>query len=168
MIVSTSQLSEIFSVTDRAVRLWSDKGCPKVGHGQWDLKEVLNWWLENLYQAENDSEELAKAKLEYWQAKARTEKVKADLAEESTMKIEDFKQAWAWRVAEMSNGLGALPLRLTPLLVGKSEKEINNLLESELWQIRDKFSRTGKFTPAPRKPAQKKKVKKKTVKRAKK
>ncbi len=163
MIVSTRQIAEIFSITDRGVRLWSDKGCPKAGHGKWDVRDVLLWWLENLYQSDSDSEELAQAKLEYWQAKARTEKVKADLAEGASMEVKDFKQAWVWRVSEMSNGLGALPLRLSPLLAGKSEKDIKKILESEIWQIRDKFSRTGKFTPAPGKKGKNKKNRKKTL-----
>lgn len=149
MIVSTKQVSEVFRVTDRAVRLWADKGCPKSGHGKWNLADVLVWWLENIYKAEEDTEALAEAKLEYWQAKGRVEKVKADTAEQSVMKIDDFKGAWAWRVSEMSSGLGALPFRLTPLLVGQSEKDIRKILETEIWQIRDKFSRDGKFTPAP-------------------
>jgi phage terminase Nu1 subunit (DNA packaging protein) len=148
--ISTTQLAEVFGVTDRAVRLWVEKGCPKAGRGKWNLSEVLPWWLENIYKAEEDTEALAEAKLEYWQAKGRVEKVKADVAEKSVMKIEDFKDAWAWRVSEMSNGLGAIPLRVASLLVGKSEKEIKAILENEVWKIREKFSREGRFTPVPK------------------
>jgi hypothetical protein len=171
MIIATAQLSELFSITDRAVRLWSDKGCPKAGHGKWDLKVVFNWWLENIYQAEEDGEALAEAKLEYWQAKARTETVKADIAEDSVMVIKDFKDAWLWRVSEMSSGLGSLPMRLAPLVTGKTESEVRKVLDAELWTIRDKFARTGRFTPAPKKKAVKKpakKTSKKTVKKVKK
>lgn len=148
MLVTTTQLAEIFSVTDRAVRLWADKGCPKSGHGKWDLKDVLSWWLENIYRAEEDGEELAAAKLEYWQSKARNETVKANIAESSVMLVKDFKDAWMWRVSEMSSGLGAIPMRVAPLIAGKTEMEARKVLEKAMWEIRDKFSRTGKLTPA--------------------
>lgn len=161
LIVSTDQLSALFGVSNRAVQLWvKDKGCPKAGHGKWNVKDVLTWWLENIYKAEDDTEALAEAKLEYWQAKGRVEKVKADLAEKAVMKIDDFKGAWAWRVAEMSSGLGAIPLRVASLVVGKPEKEIRAILESEIWQIRDKFSRDGRFTPKPKQKSRKVRAKK--------
>lgn len=163
MIVTTNQIADLFSITDRAVRKWSDKGCPRAGHGKWDLKLVLQWWLDNIYRSEDDGDELASAKLEYWQAKARNETVKADLSEGSVMAIHEFKVAWAWRVGEMSNGLGAIPMRTASLLVGKTEKEIKSILENEMWKIRDKFSRTGKFTPAVT-PAKEKKKRGKKVK----
>ena len=151
MIVTTKQLSELFNITDRAVRMWADKGCPKAGHGKWPLGDVLRWWLENIYQAENDDEALQEAKLEYWQAKARNETIKADIAEKSVMLIKDFKEAWLWRVSEMSSGLGAMPMRLAPLIAGKDEQDARKILASEIWKIRDKFSRTGKLTPAKKK-----------------
>ncbi len=168
MIVATRQIADLFSITDSAVRKWSDKGCPKSGHGKWNLKDVLNWWLENVYQAEEDGEALAEAKLEYWHAKARTETVKADIAENSVMVIKDFKDAWLWRVSEMSSGLGSLPMRIAPLITGKTEAEVRKVLGSELWTIRDKFARTGKFTPAPKKKTVKKPAKKTPKKAAKK
>lgn len=149
MIASTNQIAEIFGVTDRAIRLWSDRGCPKNSYGKWDVRKVLNWWLENIYKTEDDTEEMAAAKLEYWQAKSRVEKVKADVAEDKAILVDDFKQSWVWRVSEMSNGLGSIPLRLAPLVVGKTESDIRSILENEIWKIRDKFARTGKFTPKP-------------------
>lgn len=161
MIISTFQVAELFGVTERAVRKWGSRGCPRAGHGKWDLREVLNWWLENIYQAGEDNEAAQQAKTEYWQAKARVEKVKADVAEQSVVKIETFKKAWAWRVAEISNGLGGLPMRLAPLVANKSELEVRGIIEQEVWQIRDKFSRTGKFTPAPEKKTKKNPEKKK-------
>ena len=150
LVTTTTQLAELFSVTDRAVRLWSDKGCPKAGHGKWHLKDVLNWWLENIYRAEEDGEELAAAKLEYWQSKAKNETVKANIAEKSVMLVKDFKEAWMWRVSEMSNGLGSLPMRVSPLVAEKSELEARKILTDEIWKIRDKFARTGTFTPTER------------------
>jgi hypothetical protein len=46
-------------------------------------------------------------------------------------------------------------MRLSPLLAGKTDKEIQSIIYSEAWSLCDKFSRTGKFTPAVKKPVKK-------------
>jgi phage terminase Nu1 subunit (DNA packaging protein) len=145
MIVKTTDLAELFDVTDRAIRLWAKRGCPKLGHGTWDMKAVFQWWIENVYHEGADSEALALAKQKYWESKARSEKVKADLAEDAVMSIDELKKAWAWRIGQVSTGLGQIPLRLAPLVVGKTEMEIRGILDNEMWKIRDTYSRTGKF-----------------------
>jgi hypothetical protein len=156
MIVTTNQVADLFSITDRAVRKWADRGCPRAGHGKWDLKLVIQWWLENVYRAEDDDQEVQDAKSKYWQAKARNETVKADLAEGKVMPVENFKKAWAWRVSEIFGGILGWSMRLSPLLAGKTDKEIQSIIYSEAWSLCDKFSRTGKFTPAVKKPKRKK------------
>lgn len=164
VIVATKQVAVFFSVAERSVRRWAEKGCPRAGHGKWDLKAVHHWWLENLYKAEEDGEQLAEAKLEYWQAKARSEKVKASVAEGSTMAVEDFKKAWVQRVAEMSSGLRSITLRIAPLLTGKTEKEMKSILDTEIWNILNNFSRDGRFTPVLKANSKSKKIKKKVKK----
>ena len=155
VILSTKEVAEIFGVTQQSLSLWAGRGCPKQGHGKWDIAMVLQWWLDNLYQSGDDTEEMAQAKLEYWQAKARNESVKADISEGKVIPVDEIKKAWAWRVSEMSNGLGSLPMRLAPLIAQKNERETRSILDSEIWKIRDQFSRTGKFTPATNKKGKK-------------
>jgi hypothetical protein len=155
MIVTTRQIADLFDVTDRAVRKWSERGCPRAGHGKWDMKAVLTWWLENCY-AGNDTEGILEAKESYWKAKARTETVKADLAEGATMPVDELKKAWAWRVSEIFRGIMGWSMRLAPLLAGKTDKEIQSIVYSEAWSLCDRFSRTGKWTPAVKKPKKKK------------
>lgn len=142
------QIAEIFGVTDRSIRMWAGKGCPREGRGKWNVRDVLAWWLENIYKADEDTNESKKSKDQYWDAKARTETVKADVAEKESIKVKDFMEAWVWRLSEMSNGLGAIPMRISPLLAMKTETECRSILDMEIWKIRDKFARTGKFTPA--------------------
>lgn len=151
MIATTQDVADVFGVTIRAVQLWGQRGCPKAGRGRWNLREVLKWWLDNIYSIGDEDESIREAKTRYWAAKARTECVKADQAEGSVISKDEVVAAWAWRVSEMSTGLGTLPLRLAPLCVLKKEAEIRKILEKEIWNIRDVYSRTGKFTPVPKK-----------------
>jgi len=155
MIITTQQAVEIFGVTKKTLSLWVKKGMPKYKHGQYDANLVVRWWADNIYRAEDDNEGVVDAKEKYWQAKARNETVKADLAEEKVMPVEDFKKAWSWRVSEIFGGVLSWSMRLSPLLVGKTDKEIQSIVYSEAWSLCDKFSRAGKFTPAVKIPVKK-------------
>jgi len=161
IILSTTQIGAFFGVTGRQVARWADKGCPKEKYGQFNLKAVFDWWLDNI-QSDKDVPGMTEFRTVYWGHKARAEKVKADKLEESVIAVDDFIDAWAWRVAEMSNGLGGLPMRLSPLVVGKKEVDVRQILDAEIWKIRDKYARTGNFIPeidiknAPKKPKAKK------------
>lgn len=157
MIITTAQVAEAFGVTSQTVAIWVKKGLPKHAYGKFDLATTIQWWVTTMYRAEDDDADIKDAKEAYWQAKARNETVKADLAEEKVMPIEDFKKAWAWRVSEVFSGILGWSMRLSPLLVGKTDKEIQSILENEAWSLCDKFSRTGKFTPAVKRPKRKKK-----------
>ena len=146
MIVSTKDLAEAFEVAERTVRHWSTAGLPKVGHNQYDLKSALKWWLDNIENS-SDTPDIQTAKAEYWQAKARREKVAADLAEKKVAPVDDYKKAWSWPISELRSGLLQLPLRLSQLVAGKSEIEIRKKIYDEVWSLLDRSSRTGKWTP---------------------
>jgi len=146
LILTTSQIAEIFGVLPRTVTLYGERGCPKKGKNAWDIKEVVQWWAENIYAPEdNEESDIYVAKLEYWRAKARVEQVKATKLEESVIPIDDVLAAWAWRVSEMSGMLAALGLRLAPMLEGLDEIGIREKLNEELWKVRDNFARKGRF-----------------------
>lgn len=160
MIITTTQAAEIFGTTKKTIAEWVKRGMPKHKHGQFDAALIVQWWADQVYRAEDDNEGILEAKESYWKAKARNETVKADLAEEKVMPVEDFKKAWAWRVSEIFNGVLSWSMRLSPLLAGKKDKEIQSIVYNEAWMLCDKFSRTGKFTPAVTKPKKTKKPKK--------
>lgn len=147
MITGTAELADLFGVTKKTIAEWHLKGMPKVKHGKWDLKQVFHWYLENIHKAEADTQELAEVKLAYWQAKTENEQAKADLAKKRTILVDDIVKAWTWRIQEVGNGLASIPMRVAPMLAHRPEKEVASILESEIWMIRDRFSRTGKFTP---------------------
>jgi hypothetical protein len=157
MIVTTTQIADIFGVSRKTVADWAKRGMPKHAYGKFDLSITIQWWADNMYRAEDDDTDIKDAKEAYWIAKSRTETVKADLAEEKVMPIEDFKKAWAWRVSEVFSGILGWSMRLSPLLAKKTDKEIQSIIYNEAWALCDKFSRTGKFTPAVKKPVRKKK-----------
>jgi hypothetical protein len=48
-IISTKDLCEIFSITDRTVRRWKTEGCPCEGRNEWSLFSVVSWWYDGRY-----------------------------------------------------------------------------------------------------------------------
>jgi hypothetical protein len=155
MIITTNQISEIFGVSKKTISLWTKRGMPKHKHGHYDAALAVQWWADNVYRADDDTEGILEAKESYWKAKARNETVKADLAEGASMPVDDLKKAWSWRVNEIFKGIMGWSMRLTPLLIGKTDKEIQSIIYNEAWGLCDQFSRTGKFTPAVKKPKKK-------------
>jgi phage terminase Nu1 subunit (DNA packaging protein) len=53
LIVSTKELSDFFEITPQAIALWHKRGCPKVKHGQWNLKAVFDWYLIHVLDLQN-------------------------------------------------------------------------------------------------------------------
>ena len=60
-------------------------------------------------------------------------------------------KAWVNRVSEIRSGLLAQKNRLSPLLVGKSQKQISAIIEKENKALLNNFTRTGRFTPKEKK-----------------
>lgn len=153
MIAGTNEIADLFGVTTMAVGLWVKKGCPKLGRGQWDVKEVFEWWLANIYQspgggAEDNDESMLEAKRLYWSAKAEGERIKVEQTKANLIPKKDIANEWAWRMSEVTNGLNALAMRLPPLLEGKTQVEMREVIDKEQWVLRDMYCRTGRFCPA--------------------
>jgi len=60
----------------------------------------------------------------------------------------EIAQGWGFRVSEVTAALQSLVDRLPPLLVDKERTEIRQIIEDEVYEIRMRFSRDGRFTPA--------------------
>ena len=51
------------------------------------------------------------------------------------------------RVHEVGKGLDYLETLLPPLMEGKSQGERRSIIHDEVWKLRDRFSREGRFCP---------------------
>lgn len=146
LLASVGQLAHLFGVTDRTIRNWVEKGCPRLSNGKYDLKAVLEWWLENIYGTAM-TPETEDVKLEYWRWKKEAERIKVQTLEGSLMSEEQIVQEWSARMAEITNGLQALSRRIPPMIDGKSKSDQQRIIDEEVWKIRDNYCRVGKFCP---------------------
>jgi len=151
IIVTTQQLVEFFEITKKTATRWRDAGCPQIKRGQWDLKQVFDWWWN--YIAQDRAERLAgdeslneAKRLTQWE-KLKNERLKNQQLEGNLISREDVTKEWAWRISEVTNGLCSLANMLPPLLEGKNQIEIREIIQEEVWKLRDNFARTGQFCP---------------------
>lgn len=151
MIITSKEIMALFDVSAMTLTNWKRIGASKalIKRNQWDLKIFISWWAENIAgsSTSDDGESIQQAKVEYWRAKGQRERLKADTESGSLVSLDWIKEAWAWRVAEISNGLAMLPMRLPPLLEGKSQKAMRLVIDKEQSKLRENFSRKGKFCP---------------------
>ena len=60
---------------------------------------------------------------------------------------DEIAREWAQRIGEVSNALDYLANRLPPLLDGLTPREMMKVITEQTWDIRDRFTRTGRFCP---------------------
>ena len=144
--VSTNFIAALLGVSPQAVNQWViKKSCPKLAHGTFDAKAVLDWWLENIHGG--NSPEIEDVKLEYWRWKSEAERIKVETLQGRLISEDQIIQEWAFRMSEVTTGMQALSRRLPPMLDGKSKSEQQAIIDNEIWKLRDNYCRTGRFCP---------------------
>lgn len=147
LITDVKGAAAFFGVTGRTIQLWTKNGnCPKLRHGMYDLKAVFDWWKENISTGD-ESKEAQDVKLEYWAWKLEEKKIKVQTLQGQLRTEEQIVKEWAARMSEITTGLQALSRRLPPMIDGKSKAEQQQIIDNEIWKLRDNYCRTGQFTP---------------------
>jgi len=151
LIANTQQVADFFGVSRRSISNWGQSGCPKLGRGKWNLKQVFDWWIQNIgaQRIEERDEDLKKAKLEFWQAKGELEELKVKEKKKEVISREEVERAWAERVAVVVSGLNIFCDRLPPLLEGKDRAEMREIIKEEVMELRRAYVRAGEHTPTP-------------------
>lgn len=148
-IFSTKQVAEFFEVHERTIQLWNKLGCPKYAHGKWNLHKVFRWWLDNIWSDERVIEDadtvLQAAKRDYWRAKADMQQLQVEKERGTVIHQADVKSQWVARLVEVMSGLNALKNRIPPMLEGLDAMQMREIIDQEIWSLRDKYARVGKF-----------------------
>lgn len=149
---STAQVADLFNVTPRTVNAWGARGCPKSGRGRWDLKNVFNWWWENIGEERasglTGDESINEAKRKFWWSKAQNETLKVEIAKGTRVPWSKIDPVWAGRVMELCGGLESLADRVPPLVVGKPLNDMGNIIQAEIRDLVKNYSRPGRYTPS--------------------
>jgi phage terminase Nu1 subunit (DNA packaging protein) len=142
---------EIFKISKQELSRWHQKGCPKLSRGVFSFPLVVEWWALNIYEArlerEGIDESLKTARQKYWKAKAEREEINVSLTKGELIPKKILEEIWGDRVVETRQGLLNLENRLPPILVSKTQAEIQEIVHKEVVHLLNMYSRDGKYTP---------------------
>ncbi len=149
IIVKTNQAAEFFKVNKRTLQRWRDIGCPGVMHGKVDIHAVFGWWQENIMSSkvEVEDKDLGKIKMDYWSAKAESEQVKVEILKEKYIAKADISKQWAYRAGVYKSHLLAFASRLPPLLEGKNQLEMREIMTVEAINTLTDLTKNEKYCP---------------------
>jgi len=150
LLLGTGDVARFFGVTAKCVSNdWRKAGCPQVKYGTWDLKQVFDWWWENIASERaakmGGDESINEAKRQYWWSKAEEGQLKVSQAREDLIDKTTVHKQWAQRMAEYKNGCFGLVNLLPPLLEGKNQGEMREAIEDYVWGMFKRVCRYGKF-----------------------
>ena len=97
--------------------------------------------------SEDADTDLSDIKKSYWAAKTRVEEVKASTLEEKYLPFEELDEEWGYRAGVYRAGLLAFSSRLPPLLEGKKQLEMREVLHDEACLLLASLSRDHQYCP---------------------
>ena len=135
-VVTSQEVLYLFSISRETFRRWTEKGCPKIAKGKFDLRVVIQWRDKNILQFGTD--EMAKARFRRELARARREELETAEKEGSLV---SNATAFNWliqlgvacRIAFM-----AMSKRLAPVIMSLKifdETEIEQVIRTEVVRI---------------------------------
>src|SRR5574343_260122 len=92
-------------------------------------------------------EQQEKAVLRCRLARARREEIAVAQAEQRLASWEEIEREWSERVRVVAAGLEAWSDRLPALLIGRTREDIHKLIKAEVKELRQRFSRDGRYCP---------------------
>lgn len=151
IILTEDEIAELFQVSGRQVRKYVQVGMPRYGTASYDLVPCFRWWFANIGEekaaASGSNSTINEIKKHYWAAKAKSEVIKAKQLEDSVAPWDLIENEWAQRVVAVTTGLELFADRLPPLLEGRDQLAMREIIGDEVRYLRESYARTGKYTP---------------------
>lgn len=143
-------LSRALGIPARTIRSWD--GLPRNPDKSYSLPIVVQWLIDR---AEDDSPSVeTDPESRQWLAKFRRERFK--LAKIERLKTQGeliprdiIGRAWTRRISEVCNGLAFLVNRLPPMLAGKDQRQMYDIIEDEVRRLRENYVRGGPYCRLP-------------------
>lgn len=135
--LTTGQAAELFGVTPKTVIEWGKTGAPKADHGTWLLKDLFDWWKENIAPRsiikKHRDETKAEADRRRAVAKARREEIALEKEEKTHCKLKDVEAAFFSAGRIVRDAMLNIPDRVKAELAAESDAfEIGETLTKEI------------------------------------
>lgn len=136
-------------ITRQTLASWTQKGCPRNDDSSYSLPEIFAWSVE---QAKGETRTASTPEADLWLTEFRKERallarLDREEREGELVPRQDLAKAWAARVTEVTSAFNNFVDRFPPLLLGKSRNEMRQILDDEFHQLRERYSRPGRFCP---------------------
>lgn len=90
------------------------------------------------------------ADLRWRLARSMREEILVDQLKENLVARDDIAAEWAARVTEVTSGLSSLADRLPGVLEGKTRAQMQDIIATEVRNLRNAYAREGKYSPDPK------------------
>jgi phage terminase Nu1 subunit (DNA packaging protein) len=145
MEFKTKELASLFEVSDRSIRLWANKGMPKIAPGRFDGLSAVRWYAENIFmpEAAESRDLLSKAEAERLMLNLKAEllQVEVDREKGKFVEVEKVKRDWIDVATAAKAMLQNIPYRLSAIISTMTdEREIRNTLKTEIRNILNLFA----------------------------
>lgn len=146
ILVTSAQLCYLLNTNSGEIRNWRTlRGCPPYeSKSRYDLKKILEWWLENIYseQVSDGDIDTVEAKRRYWIAKTANEEIKAQKGRDESILRATAETALSTRAARLGQILSEeAAVRIAHRIVGVSGDEVVAILRDEHLAALDEYAR---------------------------
>jgi phage terminase Nu1 subunit (DNA packaging protein) len=137
MEFKTKELASLFEVSDRTIRLWANKGLPKISAGKFDGLSAVRWYAENVFmpEAAESKDLLSKAEAERLMLNLKAEllQVEVDRERGKFVEAEKVKRDWIRIAQAVKTTLYGIPFRLSAIVATMdNESEIRKMIKQEV------------------------------------
>ena len=146
IIVSTHQLESLLDVERSTFTRWKKIGfdIAYISHGKYNLNKALKWWLENIQTPiDDESPTLQNERQRYEKARADKMEIQVKVLKGDLKPKDEIHRQWADRMAVVISGLTMYEGRLPPLLEGKTQGEMRQIIKKENNRLRDWYCKAG-------------------------
>jgi hypothetical protein len=150
--LNTEKTALFFDVADRTLREWDEKanGTLKKDRGWWDIQAVMEW--RNGEDDDTDMARKLRAEANLTEAKAAKAVREMEILNGQYLPADTVYSEWARRVAEVKSGVLAFSKKVAGQFSDPDVRiEVEKILADEAHDLLEQYSRTGKYTPSPKK-----------------
>jgi len=148
--LSGADLARCFGVDRSMVTRWKKAGMPET-KGVFSLPECIKWRLEREADAMTPkagvSDEGEKWLTAFRRERARMARLERLARQGELISKPEVIEEWSMRASELKKSLLAAPVRLSPVLEGKSQGEMRAVLKEFVYELLMAYCRAGRFTP---------------------
>lgn len=137
--VGILSVSRALNVNEWTIHRLVKKGMPKEARGQYNLAKCLLWYIryqarriKELDERAGPIERILGTRLKHLETKAQIAEHQLKQLQRTDLPAKDVQEAWEQIWAAITERLSSFPQRIAPLLEGKTEAEMEALMDDQV------------------------------------